>query len=881
MAEMQKNYDPSGLEDRIYNSWLNRGYFKATRNPDKTPYTIVIPPPNVTGILHMGHVLDNTLQDVYIRWHKLKGFETCWVPGTDHASIATESKVVARLAKEGITKEELGREKFLAEAWKWKDEHGGIIINQLKKLGCACDWDRERFTMDDDYYKLVIKTFVDLHKKGLIYKGHRLVNWCPKSKSVISDEEVYFEEKNGKLWYFRYPVKDSKEQIVIATTRPETMFGDTAIAVHPENEKLKHLIGKTAILPFMNREIPVVADTYADPEKGTGAVKITPAHDPNDYELGKRHDLPAINIMNEDATLNHEVPEEFRGMERFAARKLVVQRMEEMGLVEKIQDYTNQISLSERGKVPIEYRLSEQWYISMQKLTEPALEVVRNGEIKIHPERWTKTYYHWLENVQDWCISRQLWWGHRIPAYYCDHEGCEDVMMVSEEAPTKCTKCGQSDKLRQEEDVLDTWASSWLWPYGVHRTKEDEDYFYPTDLLVTGPDIIFFWVARMIMAGLEYKKQIPFKDVYFHGLVRDEKGRKMSKSLGNSPDPLDLMAKYGSDALRFTMIRLTPTGNDVLFSEDKVELGRNFANKIWNASRFMNMQRENAGIAEVKPVRHLEKLEDKWIVSRLHHTIEAAEHYIKGYHPNEAVKKVYEFLWNDLCDWYLEMAKARMLSDDLAEKQAVLENTAYVFEAGLKLLHPFMPFITEEIWQANYATDATKQSIMTETMEELDNSLINAELEATIENIKEIVSKLRNVRAENNIAPAKELKLLAKTTDQHLQNTADVIKFLAKISEIEFNENVAQPELAAGFVCGGHEFFIPLADFIDPAKEVAKIEKEISRLSGINKGVEKKLSNERFVANAPEAVIAKEKEKLTNNLDAIAKLEKQLEIYKK
>ncbi|MBN2790015.1 MAG: valine--tRNA ligase [Candidatus Delongbacteria bacterium] len=875
MSEINKTYDPKNIEARLYNSWIKKGLFKGKINKNKTPYTIVIPPPNVTGILHVGHVLNNTIQDIYIRWHKLKGFETIWIPGTDHASIATENKVVAKLADQGIKKEELGREKFLEEAQKWKDEHGGIIIQQLKKIGCACDWERERFTMDDMYYERVIDTFIDLYKKGHIYKGYRLVNWCPVSQSVISDEEVLFEEKNGKLWYFKYPVKDSDEFVTIATTRPETMFGDTAIAIHPENEKLKHLIGKTAILPFMDRELPIIADEYADPEKGTGAVKITPAHDPNDYILGKKHDLKMITVINKDATMNNQVPEGFIGLDRYVARKKVVEKLTEMGLVEQIKDHVHQVSISERGKVPIEYLMSEQWYLGMDELVKPAIEIVKQGKIKFHPERWEKTYYHWLDNIQDWCISRQLWWGHRIPAYYCSKPGCNDVIMVEKEKPSTCSNCGKSDGIYQDNDVLDTWASSWLWPFGVHTNKEEEDYFYPTNLLVTAPDIIFFWVARMIIAGMEYKNDIPFHDVYFHGVVRDEQGRKMSKSLGNSPDPLEIIDEYGSDAFRFTLIRLTPTGNDVLFSKEKCDLGRNFANKVWNASRFLMMHREKFD-GKLEPKIHLDSPEDRWINSRLQQTLEITENKIKEFHPNEAVKAVYEFLWNDLCDWYIEMAKSRLQSDDAEAKRSVLENAFYVFDIALKLLHPFMPFITEELWMGIENRDVN-DSIMLSSLPDFNKDLVSLKDEELMEIIKEIISKVRNVRAENNIAPSKELNIVLKSDDTSLSHFSAIIKFLGKIGEIIFDANVEAPKLASSFVVSGTEIFIPLEDIIDIDAEKEKIEKEIKRLDGINFGINKKLANDQFVSNAPEQVISKEKDKLANNLDAIEKLKNSLE----
>ena len=873
MTEMAKTYNPSNIEDNLYQNWIEKGYFKGVVNENKTPYSIVIPPPNVTGVLHMGHVLNNTIQDVYIRWHKLKGFETVWVPGTDHASIATEAKVVNQLKEQGITKEELGRDKFLDKAMEWKDEHGGMIINQLKKLGCSCDWDRERFTMDEDYYKLVIDSFVDLHKKGLIYKGYRLVNWCPVSQSVISDEEVEFVEKQGKLWYFRYPVKDSDQHVVIATTRPETMFGDTAVAIHPENEKLNHLIGKTLILPLMNKEIPIVGDTHADPEKGSGCVKITPGHDPNDNIVGKRHNLEVISIMNKDATLNDRVPEDFRGLNRYVARKKVVNDMEALGLVEKIEDHTHQLSISQRGKEAIEYIMSEQWYLSMSKLAEPAIEAVDSGKVKFHPAKWVKTFHNWMDNIQDWCISRQLWWGHRIPAYYCSNPGCEDVVMVQGDAPCKCEKCGKSEFIHQEEDVLDTWASSWLWPYGVFTDEKEMEYFYPTNFLVTAPDIIFFWVARMIMAGIEYRGEIPFYDVYFHGLVRDDKGRKMSKSLGNSPDPLDVIDKYGADAIRFTMVRLTPTGNDVLFSEEKCEIGRNFANKLWNAARFLEMYKAQVG--EITPQERSEAFEDKWIVSSLNSSLKLVEDKIKSIQPNEALKAVYEFIWNDYCDWYIEMAKSRLNSDNMESKREVLENAFYVFENCLKMLHPFMPFVTEEIWKNLYGKDENS-SIMNESLQGFDESKIDLDSQAIVNSLKDILSKIRNIRAENNIAPSKELDIVIKSDDENLKKISSLLTFMAKASNITFDANASKPELSANFVSEGTEVFIPLANLIDFDKERERISKEIDRIKKTNFGIDKKLSNERFVANAPEAVVAREKEKYQNNLETLAKLEENL-----
>lgn len=867
MEKMAKTYSPNEIENRIYAEWIEKGLFKGKINKDKDPYTIVIPPPNVTGMLTIGHVLNNTLQDILIRRHKMLGFETCWVPGTDHASIATEAKVAEMLKNKGIDKKTIGRDEFLKYAWEWKEKYGGMIIRQLKKLGCSCDWDREKFTMNDDYYKKVIDTFIELYKQGYIYKGYRLVNWCPVSKSVISDEEVEFKKQNGKLWHFKYPVEGSDEFVIIATTRPETMLGDTAVAVHPEDKRYSHLVGKTIILPIVGRNIPVITDEYVDMEFGTGCVKITPAHDPNDYQMGKKHDLEFIGVMNKDATINEKAPERYHGLDRYVARKKIVAEMEELGLLAKIEDHENNVGYSERGKVPIEYMISEQWYLSMKKLAEPALDVVRKELVKFHPEKWVKTYFHWMDNIQDWCISRQLWWGHRIPVYYCKE--CSDVVMVSDEKPAVCEKCGKSDTVYQEEDVLDTWASSWIWAHGVFENKEEEDYFYPTSVLITAPDIIFFWVARMIMAGMHFKNDIPFKDVYFTGLVRDEQGRKMSKSLGNSPDPIDIIETYGADALRFTMVRLTPVGNDILFSEKKCELGRNFANKIWNAARFIFMNSSE----DSKEKLHTETLEDKWILSRYHQTAKKVAEKFDSYELNEALKAIYEFLWNDFCDWYIEMAKSRLMSTDEQVKKTVVENALYIFDRALRLLHPFMPFLTEEIWQS-LPYRSNNESIMVADVETGDDSLISEDVENSIELMKEIIGRVRTVRADYGISPGQELDLIVKAELPEIEPAAGLIKSLAKVGNLTFDKNAAKPNRAASFVVLNNEIYVP--DVIDTKKEREKLEKEISRLDNINKGIEKKLSNERFVANAPAEVVDREREKLSNNLESLIKLRANL-----
>ena len=663
--EIPKAYDPSVTEDKWYSSWLEQKIFHSEVDNEKEPYTIVIPPPNVTGMLTMGHILNNTLQDVIIRTKRMQGYNACWVPGTDHASIATETKVVNFLKEKGIDKDKIGREEFLKHCWEWTEKYGGIIIQQLKKLGVSCDWDRERFTMDDDYYKKVIETFVELYNEKKIYRGYRMVNWDPASKSAISDEEVNYKTVNGKIWYLKYPVIGDDSHIVVATTRPETMLGDTGIAVNPNDERYKKLIGKKVLLPIAEREIPIFGDDYVDMEFGTGAVKVTPAHDVNDYAMGQRHDLQVINIFNDDASTNHNVPHEFRGLDRYVVRKKVIDRLEEFGLVEKIEDYQNNVGYSERGGVPIEPYLSEQWFMKMDELAAPAIEVVKEGKIKFYPEHWVKTYDHWMSNIKDWCISRQLWWGHRIPVWYCvgdDHCNldCKNPI-VSVEKPEKCPYCG-STNLRQDEDVLDTWASSWLWAYDVFKTDEEQKYYYPTDTLITAPDIIFFWVARMIMAGQHFKKDIPFKNVYFTSVIRDMQGRKMSKSLGNSPDPLNVIKEYGADALRFTVIYLAPLGQDVLFSTEKCDIGRNFANKIWNAGRFLLMNAQTIPLDKNLIDKHLD-FSDEWIKSRLHYTLSELNKAMDNFEINNATKIIYSFVWNDFCDWYIELSKNRLYSD--------------------------------------------------------------------------------------------------------------------------------------------------------------------------------------------------------------------------
>lgn len=883
--ELSKVYLHNEVEDKWYQFWESHKLFHAEIDPTKKPYTIVIPPPNITGSLTMGHILNNTLQDILIRWKKMSGYNACWIPGTDHASIATETKVTAYLREKGIDKKKIGREEFLKHCWEWKETYGGIILKQLKKLGVACDWDRLRFTMDDDYYRLVIESFVHLYKKGYIYRGLRMVNWDPATQSAISDEEVIYQEVNGKLWYFKYPVKNSNEYVIVATTRPETMLGDTAVAVNLTDERYKHLIGKKVILPLVGREIPVIADDYVDKEFGTGCVKVTPAHDPNDFEISKRHSIEVINILNPDATLNDNVPKEFRGLDRFIARKKVVEMLEQQGLLEKVEDYKTNIGYSERGKVPIEPYLSEQWFMKMDELVKPAIKAVEEVKIKFHPERWTKVYFHWMNNIKDWCISRQLWWGHRIPVWYCQEQNCKEVM-VSVEEPKQCSKCGSAN-IKQDEDVLDTWASSWLWAHGVFRTKEELEYFYPTDTLVTGPDIIFFWVARMIIAAYEFTNNIPFKDVYFTSIIRDEKGRKMSKSLGNSPDPLDVIDQYGADALRFTIIYLAPLGQDVLFSVDKCEIGRNFANKIWNAGRFLLMNAEQIKIDFNLKYENLD-LTEKWILSRLNETIKEYETALSTFKINDASKIIYNFIWSDFCDWYIEFVKTRIqLTEDDNTKSAILSRAIFVYEEILKLLHPIMPFITEEIWQAiselkGEVADNEIKTIMNARFPQAEDRWIDRDSEEKVEFLQELISSIRNIRSEMNVPPSRACDIYVKSKSTYFENiinsNKEYIKKLSRVENVFIGEKITRPKNSSVSVVKGNEIYIPLEGLIDIEVEQERLKKEIERIEKLLEGVNKKLTNQNFIQRAPKEVIQKEKEKQKNFSDALEKVKKNLEM---
>lgn len=863
--ELAKTYDPHGLEDRIYQKWLDKKYFHAEVDRSRKPFTIVIPPPNITGQLHMGHALDNTMQDILIRFKRMQGYNALWQPGTDHASIATEVKIIEKLKEEGIDKHDLGREKFLERAWDWKKEYGGRIISQLKKLGSSCDWDRERFTMDEGCNKAVTEVFCKMHEKGYIYKGARMINWCPVCNTSISDAEVEYEEQAGHLWHIKYPVlnddgSESGEYLTFATTRPETMLGDTAVAIHPEDERYAHLRGKKLMLPLMNREIPVVEDTYVDMEFGTGVVKITPAHDPNDFEVGKRHGLPIINIMNDDATIN-ENGGKYAGMERYEARKAIVEELDSMGLLVKVEDYSHNVGTHDRCKTTIEPLVKQQWFVKMDELIKPAVEAVKKGEIKLIPERMDKTYYNWTDNIKDWCISRQLWWGHRIPAYYCDD--CGEIV-VAKSMPESCPKCG-CRQFTQDPDTLDTWFSSALWPFstlGWPDKTEDLDYFYPTDVLVTGYDIIFFWVIRMIFSGYEHMKEKPFKTVLFHGLVRDSQGRKMSKSLGNGIDPLEVIEQYGADALRMTLITGNAPGNDMRFYYERVEANRNFANKIWNASRFIMMNMEGKEVTDASDT--LEPV-DRWIISKLNSLVKEVTDNMESYELGIAVQKIYDFIWDEFCDWYIEMVKPRLYnSDDIVSQNAALWTLKNVLIDALKLLHPYMPFITEEIF---CTLQSKEESIMISRWPEYTAQRNYAKDEKDIEIIKEAVRGIRNVRTEMNVAPSKKAHLFVVSDKADIRKTFEEGRiFFASLAyasdvAIQSDKNGIADD-AVSVVIANATIYIPFAELVDIAQEIERLEKESKRLDGELARVNGMLGNEKFMAKAPASKIAEEKEKL-------------------
>ena len=867
--ELDKQYSPQNVEDRTYKFWCDHKYFHAEVNPDKKPYTIVIPPPNITGQLHMGHALDETLQDILIRWRRMEGYETLWLPGTDHASIATEAKIVEAMRKEGITKEEIGREKFLERAWEWKAQYGGRIVEQLKKLGSSCDWDRERFTLDEGCSKAVREVFCKLYDKGLIYRGERIINWCPHCLTSISDAEVEYEDQAGHFWHLRYPFKDGSGYLELATTRPETLLGDTAVAVNPNDERYKDMVGKTLILPIVHREIPVIADDYVDIEFGTGVVKITPAHDPNDFEVGLRHNLEVINVLTPDAKIVDDYPK-YAGMDRYEARKAIVEDLQAEGALVEIEDYSHNVGTCYRCGTTVEPRVSKQWFVKMEPLAKPAVEVVRNGEVKFVPERFDKTYFHWMENIKDWCISRQLWWGHRIPAYYCDD--CGEVMVSAQEVHT-CSKCG-GNHVHQDPDTLDTWFSSALWPFSTLGYPDDTkelEYFYPTDTLVTGYDIIFFWVARMIFSGVEHMGQVPFHTVLIHGLVRDAQGRKMSKSLGNGIDPLLVIDQYGADALRFTLATGNAPGNDMRFSDEKVKASRNFANKLWNAARFLLMYLGNDYSYPGLP-KDL-AIEDKWILSKVNTLAKEVTDNLERFELGIAVAKLYDFIWDVFCDWYIEIAKIRLQSGEGADTaKAVL---VYVLTDILKLLHPFMPFITEEIYQA---IPHDTESIMISKWPEYDPTLSFADEEAQMEKIMDAIRAIRNRRAEMNIPPSKKSKAYVETAFADVFAVgSEFIKRLAYASDVEISDAFGDLGNTVTIVTNDAKIYIPLGDLVDFEAEAKRLQKELAVAEEKLAFINKKLDNPGFVNKAPEKVVQQNRDEAAKLTEKIANLRSSLE----
>ncbi len=897
--DMAKTYDPKAFEDRIYADWEEKGAFRAEVDPKKKPFTVMMPPPNITGQLHMGHALDQTLQDVLTRWKRMSGYSALWLPGSDHASIATEVKVVEKLRAEGISKEDLGRDEFLKHVWEWKRVYGGKITEQCRKLGDSCDWSRERFTMDEGCSKAVNAFFKKLYDKGYIYKGNRLINWCPTCGTSLSDAEVEHEDKNGKYWYFRYPGADGGEGIVVATSRPETMFGDVAIAVNPSDERYTKLIGTKVIVPLINREIPIIADDYPDPEKGTGAVKITPAHDMNDFEVGERHGLESLSCINDDATMN-SLAGKYEGMDRFECRKAWVADLDAAGFLVKTEDKLIPSGECYRCHSVIEPMLSDQWFVAMEELAKPAIEAVKSGKLTHVPDRFEKIYLHWLENIKDWCISRQLWWGHRIPAYYCEDCG---ALMVETEAPSKCSKCG-STNIRQEEDVLDTWFSSGLWPFstlGWPEKTEDLEYFYPTDVLVTGYDIIFFWVIRMVFSGLEMMGEVPFSHVYIHGLVRDAEGRKMSKSLGNGIDPLEVIDEYGADALRFMLTTGITPGNDMRFKTERLESARNFANKLWNASRFviMNLKDENGGFRPMaEPSCGAEILssialrpEDKWMIARVNDAAKYVNDALEKYDLALAGQRVYELIWNEYCDWYIELVKGRLYGDDEEDKKIARYVLVRTLTDMLKMLHPFMPFITEEIWSFLPRLAADKKAenpydfLMKADWPRYDENLIFEEDVKILETAMDAIRSIRNIRAEAETAPSKKLRAVIVAEGEALTRVKkgeNYMKSLANLESITFAESKeAAPEDVMSAVIDGAEILIPTGDLVDYKAEFERLTKEKARLENEVKRVQGMLANPGFVNKAPAAKIEEEKEKMAKYEDMLEKVTSRLALAAK
>ena len=847
--ELAKAYEPQEVEGRIYDFWMQGGYFHAEVDPKKKPYTIVIPPPNITGQLHMGHAWDETLQDILIRWKRMQGYSALWLPGTDHASIATEAKIVEAMREEGITKEDLGREAFLERAWAWKDKFGGRILEQLKLLGSSCDWDRLRFTMDEGCSKAVRHVFVKLYEEGLIYRGERIINWCPHCKTAISDAEVIFEEQQGSFWHLRYPLADGSGYIQLATTRPETMLGDTAVAVHPEDERYKHLVGKNVILPLVNKEIPIVADEYVEMDFGTGVVKITPAHDPNDFEVGRRHNLPVINVMNEDGSIN-ENGGKYAGLSGMEARKQIVKDLEEGGYLIKVEPLKHNVGTCQRCHTVVEPRVSTQWFVKMEPLAKPAIDVVKDGTIRFIPERLEKTYYNWMENIKDWCISRQLWWGHRIPAWYC--EDCGETI-VSETDVDTCPKCG-GKHLHQDEDTLDTWFSSALWPFstlGWPDETEELKYFYPTDTLVTGYDIIFFWVARMIFSGLKHMDKAPFNTVLFHGLLRDSQGRKMSKSLGNGIDPVDVINQYGADALRFTLVTGNSPGNDARYSDEKVAASRNFANKIWNAARFIHMNIDGHDVPCALP--ETLSLEDQWIVSRFNTVTKEVTENLDKFELGMAVSKLYDFIWDDFCDWYIELAKRPLTGGDEAAAQNTRQVLVWVLTNTLALLHPFMPFVTEEIWQS---LPHQGEALIVAPWPEYEEGRAFPQAEAEMKKVMELITAVRTRRSEMNVPPSKKAHLAIEAADTAaFEAEKEAIARLAYCSGVEVAQSVPQAEGSVTVVTAACRAYLPMDDLVDKKAETARLTKELEGAKKQLATAEAKLQNEKFISKAPQKVI--------------------------
>ena len=871
---MAKAYNPKEVEDKIYDFWQEGNYFHAEVDKDKKPYTIVMPPPNITGQLHMGHALDNTLQDILIRWRRMQGYSALWLPGTDHASIATEAKIVEAMRKEGITKEDLGREKFLERAWEWKKEYGGRIVSQLKKMGSSCDWGRERFTMDEGCSKAVKEVFVRLYNKGLIYRGERIINWCPHCKTSISDAEVEFEEQAGHFWHLRYPLTDGSGYLELATTRPETLLGDTAVAVNPSDERYKDLVGKTLTLPLVGREIPIVADDYVDVDFGTGVVKITPAHDPNDFQVGLRHNLPVINVMTDDAKIVEDYPK-YAGMDRYEARKAIVKDLDEGGFLVKIEKHDHNVGTCYRCHSTVEPRVSKQWFVKMDELAGPAIECVKSGKTKFVPERFNKIYYHWMENIRDWCISRQLWWGHRIPAYYCDE--CGEVT-VAKEMPEKCPKCGCTH-LHQDEDTLDTWFSSALWPFstlGWPDKTPELDYYFPTNTLVTGYDIIFFWVARMIFSSVEQMNSQPFDTVFIHGIVRDENGVKMSKSLGNGIDPLLVIDQYGADALRMFLATGNSPGNDMRYSEKRVEACRNFANKLWNASRFVHMNIDDYDVKNELPATL--ETEDKWILHTLNNVAKEVNENLEKFELGIALSKIYDFIWNSYCDWYIELCKARLQSEGETAQNA-RQVLIYVLDKILKLLHPFMPFITEEIWQT-IPHDTEGKTVMLEKYPEYDPNLDFPSEAEEMMKVMEAITAIRTQRNEMNVPPSKKAKLfIATAIPETFSNGEQFFKKLASASEVEISDSF-DIDGAVTVVTSDAKIYIPMEELVDKEAELKRLNKELKQVEKMLAQDEGKLNNPGFMSKAPEKVIEKIKGQAEKEREKIALIHAAMDALK-